>query len=112
MPTVIRPHTPLRPRATLEPPEVLQQVEAVTNVPVASMRSRSRTRAASDARRLALMVWTRWLNRPAVEMAAALGISQASASGLLHRDPARCLRLVERANLVFEALSPTMYAAA
>jgi hypothetical protein len=72
----------LRPRWDGDPWTVLRVVEHITCVKVDEQRSRMRHREASEARRLALLVWTRELHRPAIEMARLLGLSSSSAAEL------------------------------
>jgi hypothetical protein len=59
---------------------VLEIVAQATGTLVAELQSRSRTRRITRARRVALLMWTRELRRPAVDMARALGISSSAAS--------------------------------
>jgi hypothetical protein len=62
---------------------VLEWVAESTGVACVEMRSRARVRRVVRARRLAMLVWARYLNRPAVEMAAALCIADSSAAKLI-----------------------------
>jgi hypothetical protein len=62
---------------------VLTAVAKRTGVTSAQMRSRARTRNIVGARRLALVVWSRYLSRPTVQMAAALCLADSSAAKLL-----------------------------
>lgn len=65
--------------------EVLQQVAIFAAVPIGLLRSKSRLRPVVQARRLAILVWCRYLGRPQAEIAAELGISSAASSKLLRR---------------------------
>jgi hypothetical protein len=64
------------------PVDVIAATSRVTGVPMEDMTSRDRSRLVTRARRVALHAWRR-LERPAVELAAALGISRPSASELI-----------------------------
>lgn len=66
-----------------DPSLLLDAVATATGTDVARLRSFVRTRRASHARRLALLVWTRELERPAVELAGMLGVTSSSASHLI-----------------------------
>jgi hypothetical protein len=74
---VARPGCPERPRFPGNAERVLHAVGEVTQLPIALIQSRA------SARRLALVVWTQVLCRPAVEMTAALGIASSSGSELI-----------------------------
>jgi hypothetical protein len=62
---------------------VLEAVARSTGTDVAALRSFVRTHRVAHARRLALLVWTRELERPAVELARVIGLSSSSASHLI-----------------------------
>ena len=76
---------PLRPAWSGTPGAVVAAVASSSGVPAAAIRSRSRVRSLVEARRLALVTWTRCLHRPTVEMARALGLADSSAVELIHR---------------------------
>jgi hypothetical protein len=82
VPVIVPPDCSVRPRWSGAPARVLEDIERLTGVGSAEIRSRSRRRRVTRARRLALLVWTSELHRPAIEMARALGLSSSSASGL------------------------------
>ncbi len=66
------------------PQTVLKVVAEITGIPEKMISSRSRIRAATAARKVALLAW-RELDRPIAEMCAALAISQPAGSLLLRR---------------------------
>lgn len=72
----------LRRRWDGDPTLVLERIEQATGLSRAELQSKRRPRSISEARRLALLVWTHELNRPAIEMAHLLGLSSSSAAGL------------------------------
>jgi len=81
---IVRPQDcTVHPRWNGEPERVLQAVALHSAVAVAEMKSRSRVREVASARRLALLAWTRELQRPAIDMARLLGISSSSAAELI-----------------------------
>jgi hypothetical protein len=61
-------------------PTVLKLVAQATGTSFAALRSRTRARNVTRARRIALLLWTIELRRPAVEMADVIGISSSTAS--------------------------------
>ena len=69
-------------RWTGDPERVVAAVERSLDVDDQELRSHGRRRRVSQARRLALLVWTTGLHRPAIEMARVLGLSGSSAAGL------------------------------
>jgi hypothetical protein len=83
VPILSQPTWALRPRWTGELADVLRAVEMATGVDRAELLTKTRRQSASATRRLALLVWTRELHRPAIEMARALGLSSSSAAGLI-----------------------------
>lgn len=66
---------------------VLTEVAKRTGITLTQMRSRARTRNIVAARRMALLVWARYLGRPTVEMAAALHVADSSAAKLVATSP-------------------------
>jgi len=77
--------SPRRLRWTASPLIVLRAVASSTAISELELRSRSRTHHVSRARRLAVLVWTLGLSRPAIEMARTLGIAGTTASSLIGR---------------------------
>jgi len=77
------PDTPVHISQAPAPIELLGSVSRVTGVPLDELRSRSRRRQVTDARRVALFAWNRHFGRPAIELARVLGLSSSSASELL-----------------------------
>jgi hypothetical protein len=95
---VAKPSVPVRGVWTVGCAEVASAAAKVLGVDCGAVRSRSRQRTLAQARRVALIVWVRVMNRPAVEMSAYLGISTAAASALVNREGAariEAARLVE-----------------
>lgn len=82
---------------------LLEATAEVVDVAVAEMASTSRTRRTVRARRLALLVWTRVLNRPQGELAGALGITSSACSQLLG-DPGKVGGLESLARCVMDRL--------
>lgn len=80
---VAPPDCPDRPRFRGGAERVLHAVAEVTQLPIVMIQSRNRARVLASARRLALVVWTQVLGRPAVEMTATLGIASSSGSELI-----------------------------
>jgi hypothetical protein len=66
-----------------EPVEALQLVARAAETSLVELRSRSRVRRVTRARRLALLVWTRELQRSAAELTRTLVISSSSAAELI-----------------------------
>ena len=64
--------------------DVLGFIVGTTGIGLDAVRSRTRIRSVTAARRLALLVWAQ-LARPSVEMALALGIGSSAACGLVAR---------------------------
>ena len=83
--------------------DAVAQVALSRGLPYSSMSSSTRLRRVTSARRLALLVWTRFLRRPANQMAAALQISTAAASDLL-KDPHAVEALAGEAVLLADKL--------
>jgi hypothetical protein len=97
-PAVLDPHTPMQMQWRGDVEDLLCRVALATRISVARMRSRSRERAVSWARRIAVATWTDRLGRPLQEVARALGISSGAASkhaGAARRDP-RAERLAQK----------------
>jgi hypothetical protein len=67
------------------PLDIVGFVASAVGVDGEQLRSRSRVRAVTALRRLALLLWCNELARPNLEMARALGISASSACGLMAR---------------------------
>ncbi len=67
------------------PLEIIDVVASVAGVASEALRSRSRVRAVTSARKLALLLWCNELTRSSLEMAMALGISASAACGLVAR---------------------------
>lgn len=89
--TIVPPECrPLR-VATVSTTHVIQSVARTLDIPEATERSRKRS--AVHGRRVAPLIWVRYLDRPAVQMARALGIAASTASELLAGAPARTQRL-------------------
>jgi putative transposase len=59
---------------------VLNAVAQAAGMPVAELQSRSRAWSIARARRVALLLWTRELRRPTVDLARILGLSSSAAS--------------------------------
>lgn len=70
---------------------VVELVERATGTELAQLRSLSRRRIISQARRLALVTWTRELQRPTAELARELGLSSSSAAQLIRTPSASTL---------------------
>jgi hypothetical protein len=68
------------------PQSVIEEVARITGITGDTLRSRSRDRSTSLARRVALLAWRR-LDRPITEMCAALAISQPAGTQLVRRRP-------------------------
>jgi REP element-mobilizing transposase RayT len=74
---------PIRAESDVTAPAVLHAVAIAETLSVEALRSRDRARTLASGRRLALLVWTRHLGRPAVHMANALGLASSSAAELM-----------------------------
>lgn len=98
-----RPHTPMYRDWRGSPRAVLTACAGTQRVTEDDARSKSRRREVIAARRLALLVWTRYLGRSQVAMAATLGISRSAASQLLSR-PDRVSRLDQAARWIARRL--------
>lgn len=83
-----RPHTPMYRDWNGSPRTVLDACARASGVSENEARSKTRRRQVVAARRLALLVWTRYLGGAQVDMAATAGISAAAASQLLSRPEA------------------------
>jgi hypothetical protein len=105
-PVVVPPQCPLRSTWTGSPLAVVTTVARGLGLSDDVVRSRTRIRAVTAARRLALLVWCGELSRPNLEMARALGISASSACGLCARASADERLLAARLALELRALSP------
>ncbi len=90
---VTRVDVPVRPRGHFSLEDVLMLVAGELSLAPAGLRSRNRRRELCAGRRVAVLVWVRYLNRPSSEIASYLGISTSAASGLLHRRPDACRAL-------------------
>ncbi|RLB45640.1 MAG: hypothetical protein DRJ42_29475 [Deltaproteobacteria bacterium] len=90
---VTRVDVPVRPRGHFSLEDVLAVVAGELSLAPADLRSRDRRRELCAGRRVAVLVWVRYLNRPSSEIAGYLGISTSAASGLLHRRPDACRAL-------------------
>jgi REP element-mobilizing transposase RayT len=66
-----------------EPDAILSAAAQQTGLTAAELRERGRAHNVVAARRLALLTWARYLNRPAVQIARVLGIAESSASQLI-----------------------------
>jgi len=69
------------------PDALLSAVAQATGTTATQLRARDRARHVVAARRLALLTWSRYLNRPAVHIARALGIAESTASQLIATAP-------------------------
>jgi hypothetical protein len=66
---------------------LLREVSKVTGATIEEMRSRSREQHVVQARRLAMIAWTRELHRPAVELGRVFGLTSATTSALVTSAP-------------------------
>lgn len=66
---------------------LLHEVARRTGVTIVEMRSRSRVQRVVNARRLALLVWTSELHRPAVELARIFGLTSSTTTALVASAP-------------------------
>ncbi len=89
---VAKPLVPVRTWLEVSCADVVGATANVLGVDAVALRSKSRRRPLPTGRRIAVMAWAQVLNRRACDMAAYLGISTGSASGLLHRDSAACAK--------------------
>jgi len=76
-----------RPRWNGHASVVLREVGRLTGTTAAGMRSRNRTQRVVNARRLALVVWTRELQRPAVELGRVFGLASSTTAALIASAP-------------------------
>ena len=83
VPTVVPAGCHVRRAAKSSTVLVISAVARAIDIPIGVLRSCSRVRRAVMGRRLALLIWVRHLDRPAVHMARALGIASSTASELL-----------------------------
>jgi hypothetical protein len=83
VPVVVPHECPVRAKWQGDAKRFLKLVSQKTGVDVDRIRSRSRENTVVNARRLAMLVWTRELQRPNAEMARLLGISDSSAAELV-----------------------------
>ena len=83
-----RPLTPIRPRWDGPLGILLGEIADSTGVPIDRLQSTDRSRPVVAARRLALVVGSRHLGRPQVEVAASLGLSASGAHRLLRSEAA------------------------
>jgi hypothetical protein len=76
-----------RPRWTGHVDTLLLHVARATGMTMIDMRSRNRSHGVVKARRLALVVWTRELHRPAVELGRVLGLASSTTAALIASAP-------------------------
>lgn len=76
-----------RPRWNGHVSVVLREVARLTGTTVLEMRSRDRMLRVVNARRLAMIVWTRELHRPAVELGRVLGLASSTTTALVASAP-------------------------
>jgi putative transposase len=111
-PLVALPRTPLKRVWTGDLHRVLALVAAETGVPVSELTSRSRRREVVRARRLFILVATRYLHRGMTEAGAMVGISCTAASRMLWRIPAQVEELIARAERIARLLEEELTAPA
>lgn len=78
----------VRPRWNGRASTLLRAVSERTGTTLAEMRSRSRIQRVVNARRLAMIVWTREMHRPAVELASVFGLASSTTAALVASAPA------------------------
>jgi REP element-mobilizing transposase RayT len=66
---------------------LLREVSNLTGTTITEMRSRSREQHVVQARRLAMVTWTRELHRPAVELGRVFGLTTSTTSALVASAP-------------------------
>jgi REP element-mobilizing transposase RayT len=86
------------------PDAILNAAAHAAGTNLSQLCARGRTREVVAARRLALLTWSRYLNRPVVHMARALGIAESSAAELIATAPRS---LHEQASALAHALCAT-----
>jgi hypothetical protein len=69
------------------PDAILSAAARAAGTTLSQLCARGRTREVVAARRLALLTWSRYLSRPVVHMARALGIAESSAAELIATAP-------------------------